>query len=410
LSLANQKALGLNAAETAMAYFDEAMKLLDSLAESKANQERRISLITNQLYVFMSLFKISEYYDLLKSYEPISKELENPGLLGAFYARWTMCDWWFGEFDGAIQRGTESIELLKSADSFEAIDSAYLGVAWGFFYKSLFDKVIDLKKDMLQIAEKHGLLRLHVIGLSQVAYAYALLGRWDEAVREGKEALSLGEEFSNNHLISFASFSLSFAYVCMCDHAQGMEHAEIAVQKAPTLANKVWAQAFLAWALCRAGETRQGIGMLENLVPMYRAGRYLAGQVYGMVMLGEGYFLAGEYDKARETLEESSQLAKAHGMQYWYAWALRLLGEIAVKTNQEKAQSHFEESIAIFEKIKAANELALAYAAFGRLYKQQGRKVEAREYLTKALEIFERLGTLIEPDKVRQELTELADK
>ena len=32
---------------------------------------------------------------------------------------------------------------------------------------------------------------------------------------------------------------------------------------------------------------------------------------------------------------------------------------------------------------------------------------DAREYLTKALEIFERLGTLIEPDKVREELAEL---
>jgi flagellin-specific chaperone FliS len=44
----------------------------------------------------------------------------------------------------------------------------------------------------------------------------------------------------------------------------------------------------------------------------------------------------------------------------------------------------------------------------GRYHKQQGNMVKAREYLTKALEIFERLGTLIEPDKVRQELGELA--
>jgi hypothetical protein len=33
--------------------------------------------------------------------------------------------------------------------------------------------------------------------------------------------------------------------------------------------------------------------------------------------------------------------------------------------------------------------------------------VQAREYLTKALEIFERLGTLIEPDKVKKELASL---
>jgi flagellin-specific chaperone FliS len=43
----------------------------------------------------------------------------------------------------------------------------------------------------------------------------------------------------------------------------------------------------------------------------------------------------------------------------------------------------------------------------GRYHKQQGNVDQAREYLTKALEIFDRLGTLIEPDKVREELDEL---
>jgi hypothetical protein len=43
----------------------------------------------------------------------------------------------------------------------------------------------------------------------------------------------------------------------------------------------------------------------------------------------------------------------------------------------------------------------------GRYYKQQGNVKEARKYLTDALEIFERLGTLIEPDRVRKELADL---
>ena len=41
------------------------------------------------------------------------------------------------------------------------------------------------------------------------------------------------------------------------------------------------------------------------------------------------------------------------------------------------------------------------------IHKQQGNKEQAREYLTKALDIFARLGTLIESDKVRKELAEL---
>ena len=86
------------------------------------------------------------------------------------------------------------------------------------------------------------------------------------------------------------------------------------------------------------------------------------------------------------------------------------MGEIALKTNPAQAAAYFEKSIAIFQEIKAENELALAYASYGRLQKQKGKIAKAREYLTKALEIFERLGTLIEPDKVREELAELPGK
>jgi tetratricopeptide (TPR) repeat protein len=67
----------------------------------------------------------------------------------------------------------------------------------------------------------------------------------------------------------------------------------------------------------------------------------------------------------------------------------------------------FLKRIAVLREIKAENELALAYAGYGRLHKKQGQVAQAREYLTKALEIFERLGTLIEPDKVKEELGNL---
>jgi hypothetical protein len=53
--------------------------------------------------------------------------------------------------------------------------------------------------------------------------------------------------------------------------------------------------------------------------------------------------------------------------------------------------------------------LALAFAGYGRCYKLKGQIAQAREYLTKALEIFEGLGTLIEPDKVRKELAGLPE-
>ncbi len=81
-----------------------------------------------------------------------------------------------------------------------------------------------------------------------------------------------------------------------------------------------------------------------------------------------------------------------------------------MKTDPNEAGPHFDQAISIFRETKAENELALAYAGYGRLHKQLGNVADARGYLTQALEIFDRLGTLIEPDKVKQELAELPEE
>jgi hypothetical protein len=59
-----------------MAYFNRAMKLLDTLPETDLNRKRRISLLVNQEVVFLLLFKLPEYYDLLIHYEPLAVGLD----------------------------------------------------------------------------------------------------------------------------------------------------------------------------------------------------------------------------------------------------------------------------------------------------------------------------------------------
>ncbi|MGW8178152.1 MAG: hypothetical protein ACWGQW_05160, partial [bacterium] len=104
------------------------------------------------------------------------------------------------------------------------------------------------------------------------------------------------------------------------------------------------------------------------------------------------------------TLEEGLKMAESCGARYYIGFTHRLLGGIALNTNPDQAASHFQLSIDMLREIKAENELALAYADYGRLHKKQGQVAQAREYLAMALKILERLGTLIEPDKVREEL------
>ncbi len=146
---------------------------------------------------------------------------------------------------------------------------------------------------------------------------------------------------------------------------------------------------------------------MTSLVPMYQAVRFVPGEIMARFTVGEGHLLAGKYDKANHEIKDCMELAKNCGMKFYVGWAHRLLGEIALKTDSCQAMFHFEKALEVFRKINAENELALAYSGYGRLYKQQGNIGKAKEYLNKALDIFERLGTLSEPEKVKKELAEL---
>ncbi len=407
LDLANQKAAKLHAMEEANVYFDEAMALLDTLPETEENRQRRISLLVNQGIVFMLLFKNPEYYDLLIRYEPMARELENQELLGAFYARLGHCEFSFGHYDQAIQTLTKAAELAEASGNVEEAGYAYVFWEFSHFDRGDFERVLALKEDVLRKMKQQFNLRWHTYALSVASRAYACLGRWDEAVEEAQKALSVAEDFSDNSLISFVAWNLSIAYTWKGDLARAVEYGELAVQKAPTPADKAWAQRSLGWALCRAGEPNRGIELLTTVLSIIRAGRFITAEIPVTCFLGEGYWLAGEDDKARQTLEEGLEMAERYGVRYEIGFTHRLLGEISLKNNPAQAVSHFEKSITIFREIKAENELAMAYAGYGRLHKQKGQIAQAREYLTKALEIFERLGTLIEPDKVRKELADL---
>jgi len=408
LDMANQKAAKLSAMEEAKAYFDEAMAHLDTLPETEENRQRRISLLVNQEFVVELLFKFQEYYDLLIRYEPMAEGLGNPELLGAFYGRLGHCHFAFGHYDQAIQTLTKAAELCEAAGNAKDAGHAYAYLILSHSDRGDYERVLALKEDLLRTMEQSFNLRWYVRGLSAAQRACSYLGRWDEAVEAGQKALSVAQEFSDNSMISIAASHLSLGYSWKGDMGQAVEYGELALQKATTPGDKARSQRSLGWALCRAGEPNRGIELLTAaILPIFRAGGFMAFETPLRCYLGEGYWLAGEEEKARQTLEEALEMAERCGARYYVGFAHRLLGEIALKTNPAQAAPHFEKSIAVLREIKAENELALAYVDYGRLHKKQGQVAQAREYLTKALEIFERLGTLIEPDKVREELVEL---
>jgi tetratricopeptide (TPR) repeat protein len=406
LELANQKASKLNAMEEAKAYFDEAMQLLNTLPETRENRLRRISLLVNNVIVFQLLWKFPEYYELLKMYESMAVELENPKLLGALYARLGHLEWAFGMLDQSIETETKAVEINEACGNAVDAGYAYMILQWDYLLKGDYDLVIKYKDSAVRMMERQFNLRWYLWAIAATSLAYTFCGCWDDAVKEGQKELKVAEEYSDNSMICFAHWNLSTAYAHKGDLDQAVEHAQMALDIAPTPADRVWAQVPLCLAWFRAGKAHKAIDIMPQLISTQRAARFTWSELTA-VYLGRGYVLAGEFEKAGQTLEEVLKLQKKYGMKFVIGSAYRLLGEIALRCNTVEALSNFEKSITILTEIKAENELALAYAGYGRLYKQQGNVEKAREYLNQALETFDRLGSLIEPEKVRKELLEL---
>jgi tetratricopeptide (TPR) repeat protein len=335
--------------------------------------------------------------------------LKNQSLLGAYYVRMGHCEWLFGDLDKSSQTLVKGLKLCNDTGNSEDAGYACMALEWCYFYKADYGQVLSLKNEALQLLEQQFNLRWYVFTLCAVSFAYWQLGCWNKSIEEGKRALEAAEEFGDNSLVSFAAMTLAVIYSQKGEIDKGIEHGMMAVEKAPTPADKAFAELSLAWAYTRSGKIEKAIEMLETMLPVYRAMRFIPEEVgYGMV-LGEAYLLAGKHDKAYHILKRYIEVAERHEIKCYTPYAYRILGEVALKTDPAQAGAYFEKSIGISQEIKAENELALAYADYGRYHKQKGEIVQAQEYFTKALEIFERLSTLIEPEKIKKELTELSE-
>jgi class 3 adenylate cyclase/tetratricopeptide (TPR) repeat protein len=414
LELANQKAAKANAMAEAKVYFEEAARRLSGPHQTPANQWRRIALMAKQWDVFQQLLAFSEYYELVKHEESIVSGNSDPAMRGTFYACLGHCQYFAGDYDEAIDSASKAVSLSEEAGNVDEATRAYMILEWCHFWQGNFGQALAMRDEVVRMTDRRFNLRFYAYAQGGASLASAYLGRWQQAVDAGEEELSAATRFSDDSLVSFASWNIAVAYTLQGDSRRALEHAQLAVRKAPTLADRAWSQAWAAWCECRAGQARKGVDVLAALLPAYRAARFLGPLATVMLFLGEGYLLAADHQQAQEILTELIQLAERSQMKFHLGSAYRLLGEIALRHHSVSvgtsiAVPHFEKSIAILRAIGAENELALAYAGYGRLYKQQRRHAEASDYLSRALEIFERLGTLSEPDTVRAELAYLPE-
>lgn len=382
------------------------MRLLDLLPDTPANRQRRVKLLLDQALVFARLSRLVEYRDLLYRFEEVVAE-RGGASLGAFCGRLGHCCFFMGDFHRAEEYVTQAIDRCELAGN--PLDAAHavlvLQLVRHFQGQSM--AVIELTGRVLGLTATEPHSRLRVWTLCVTSDACSQLGRWNEAISAGTEALRIGRESNDSSSISAAAVGLAIPYVLSGNLDKALEYTDVALAAAPTPVDRMQAVYIRGVALLQQGDAIAAIPLLEEAMGLLRTTGYIL-RVHNEPFVAQAYLQAGRTAEAAQLARETVELAERCGANLGAAMARSALGEaLAITGSWEEAAACFERSIALLRPMGNRGFLGLAHAGYGRLHRRLGNIAEARAHYTRALGIFEEIGHLLEPGRIRGELAAL---
>jgi class 3 adenylate cyclase/tetratricopeptide (TPR) repeat protein len=407
LVLAGDKSANIYSPEDAIAYYEEALKKLDNLPDTRSNKEKRVDIFIKQARVMRLMGRFKEHIKTLETNLPIVEELGDNDRLAEYYFKMGFYYSVMGELADSIKYLTNSIKLAQVIKNERIIGLALARLGGSYWHKGEFRKAIPIIRKGIKILEKLGDHYWLARAFQPLAACYWQMGEWDNSINCIQKLLKKSEETADNNLMIFALWSASMPHIDKGEWDIAIDYCERSLEMSPPPVFAAYAAGFLGIAYYKSGQLEKGIDCLEKSISQCKSFGLKQQEAICTVSLAEAYLSISKRERAQETIESALDVSTKAGFRHIEAMALRVLGDIYDPSDFHKAKKHIECGIKIFKKIGARNELAKSYLSLGRLYKEKGEKAKAKKYATQALNIFEKLGTLHEPEKAREILNEL---
>jgi predicted ATPase len=223
-------------------------------------------------------------------------------------------------------------------------------------------------------------LRLHL------SFALACLGHLDQALLQRDEALAGADRRSHPPTLAHALMCAWWTgWFVRSAAASLLQYADQTL----ALATEHGLEFFRANALLWRGWCLAALRRAEQGVPLLTAG--VAGRVelgfsmwrpLALTLLGDGCRMAGEWQAALGHIAEAQRLAETTREHWFQAETLRLRGEVLQAIGDcVSAEAGYREAIAIAQQQSARLWELRAATSLARLWRDQGKRTEARELL-----------------------------
>jgi predicted ATPase len=228
------------------------------------------------------------------------------------------------------------------------------------------------------------------IGVSAFVFlAWALWHRGypDRSARAADRAVAYSRELRHAHTLAHALGLAGVAAVFARDIATVYAHGNECIAVASEHGFASWAangRILQGWADAQRGEATAGIALIrDGLAAKEVTGDRLHRPLY-LALLAEALTLTGKIEEGLAALDEALAQAAVSGVRGWDAEIHRLHGELTGRLpypDPAKAEKSFRTALAIAREQGTRGYELRAATSLARLWREQGRRGEARDLL-----------------------------
>jgi predicted ATPase len=213
------------------------------------------------------------------------------------------------------------------------------------------------------------------------------LGYPDQALQRSLEAIGSARDLRHPHSLACSMYFAMRLHLLRGDPRKADELMDAALPLSIRHGFRLWTALIVfmqGWSLCQQGQVTDGVARMRTGQDDALATGHKASRTMYCALLGEAYGKVGQLQEASRMLAEALDAIDEGGQRYYEAEAHRLKGELHLletDRNVERAEACLQHALDIARQQQAKSWELRAATSLARLWRDQGRRAEARELL-----------------------------
>jgi DNA-binding NtrC family response regulator/tetratricopeptide (TPR) repeat protein len=305
-----------------------------------------------------------------------------------------------GPLDRGVEAGRRGLQLAEEEGDPELQVLANYYLATVLCQRGHYRQAVALLERAVEVLERgSALARIGMTGIPAVttraalAFYCALLGRFPEGIRYGKESIEIADAARHPYSQVYGDLLLGLLYTVKGDLDRALQRFErgLSICRANGL-QLTGAQllCFLGWAHAQGGRLVQALAAYEEGFAVM-ASAQTVGVACVMAEFAETLLLAGRVDDALEQASRALDLARANNEGGSQVYALRTLAEIYSQReplDAAAAMDWYRQAMILAEELGMRPTVAHCHLGLGRLASRTSSPHAAREHLATAAAMY----------------------